>query len=33
MIHGFFHMQDALADGRNALTMAARELQVAFQQT
>ena len=33
MIHGFFHMQDALADGRDALTMAAKELQTAFQRS
>ena len=32
MIHGFFHMQDALADGRAAMAMAVAELQAAFQQ-
>jgi acetyl esterase len=31
MIHGFFHMQDALEAGREALQLAAKELKTAFQ--
>jgi acetyl esterase len=31
MIHGFFHMQDALEAGREAMQLAAKELKTAFQ--
>jgi acetyl esterase len=31
MIHGFFHMQDALEVGREAMQLAAKELRMAFQ--
>jgi acetyl esterase len=31
MIHGFFHMQDALEAGRAAMLLAAAELKTAFQ--